>query len=99
MVQSTCNCRRNAAAFAGGAFLGDCFSDSVTASTAIKNEATRFGGCVGSSYNGQVGGASKGAITLLYQSPSYANGTVDPDPTETQDPCEDAEPDVRRQGD
>jgi hypothetical protein len=78
----------DAAAFAGGAFLGDCFSDPVAANTAIKNEATRFGGGAGSSYNGQVGGAVKGAITLLYQSPSYANGTVDPDPTETQEPCE-----------
>jgi uncharacterized membrane protein len=28
----------DAAAFAGGAFLGDCFSDSVAANTAIKNE-------------------------------------------------------------
>ena len=89
----------DAAAFAGGALLGGCFSDSGAANTAIKNEATRFGGGAGSSYNGQVGGAIKGAITLLYQSPSYANGTVDSGPHRDAGPVRHAEPDVRREGD
>jgi len=78
----------DAAALAGGALLGQCFGDPVAANTAIQNEATRFGGGSGSTYNGQVGGANKGAITLLYQSKTYAAGSVAPDDTETQSPCE-----------
>ena len=78
----------DAAALAGGAMLGQCFSDSVAANTAIQNEATRFGGGAGSTYNGQVGGANQGAITLLYQSKTYAAGSVAADDTETQSPCE-----------
>lgn len=78
----------DAAALAGGALLGECFNDPAGANTAIQNEATRFGGATGSSYNGQVGGANQGAITLLYQSTTYAAGSVAPDDTETQTPCE-----------
>ena len=78
----------DAAALAGGAMLGQCFSDPVAANTAIQNEATRFGGGAGSTYNGQVGGANQGAITLLYQSKTYAAGSVAADDTETQSPCE-----------
>lgn len=78
----------DAAALAGGALFGGCFSDPAAANTAIRNEATRFGGAGGSSYNGQVGGAIKGTITLLYQSKTYAAGSVPPDDTETQAPCE-----------
>lgn len=78
----------DAAALAGGALFGGCFSDPAAANTAIQNEATRFGGAAGSSYNGQVGGAIKGTITLLYQSKTYAAGSVPPDDTETQAPCE-----------
>jgi len=78
----------DAAALAGGALFGDCFSDPAAANTAIQNEATRYGGGAGSAYNGQVGGANQGAITLLYQSKTYAAGSVAPDDTETQAPCE-----------
>jgi Putative Flp pilus-assembly TadE/G-like len=78
----------DAAAFAGGAFLGDCFSDPVAANAAIKNEATRFGGGAGSSYNGQVGGTNQGAISLVYQSKTYPAGSIPPDDTETAPPCD-----------
>jgi hypothetical protein len=78
----------DAAALAGGALLGDCFNDPVTANTAIQNEATRFGGAGGSSYNGQVGGANQGTISLLFQSTTYAAGSVGADDTETQLPCD-----------
>jgi len=78
----------DAAALAGGALFGECFTDAAAANTAIQNEATRFGGGAGSSYNAQVGGASTGAVSLLYQSKTYPAGTVPPDDTETQSPCE-----------
>ena len=78
----------DAAALAGGALFGECFTDAAAANTAIQNEATRFGGGAGSSYNGQVGGTNRGTITLRYQSTTYAAGTVPPDDTETQPPCE-----------
>ena len=78
----------DAAALAGGALFGGCFTDSVSGNTAIQNEATRFGGAGGSSYNDQVGGANKGAVTLLYQSRTYAAGSVGSDDTETQPPCD-----------
>ena len=77
----------DAAALAGGALFGQCFSDPAAGSTAMQAEATRFGGGAGSTYNGQVGGANKGAITLLYQSKTYAAGSVGADDTETQLPC------------
>ena len=78
----------DAAALAGGAFLGDCFSDPSAAKHAIQNEATRFGGGAGSSYNGQVGGANKGTITLLYQSTTYAAGSVGRTTPRRRPPCE-----------
>ena len=79
----------DAAALAGGALLGDCFSDSATANTAIANEATRFGGAAGSSYNEQVGGTQKGTVSLAFQSNTYPSGAADPDgDTETSPPCD-----------
>ena len=79
----------DAAALAGGALLGDCFGDPVAANTAIVNEATRFGGAAGSSYNEQVGGTQKGAVALAFQSNSYPSGTADPSgDTETAPPCD-----------
>ena len=45
----------DAAALAGGALLGDCFTDPAGANLAITNEATRYGGAAGSIYNAQVG--------------------------------------------
>lgn len=78
----------DAAALAGGALLGECFTDPAAANGAIYAEATRFGGGPGSSYNGQVGGANKGAITVLYQSKTFAAGGPSADDTQTQGPCE-----------
>lgn len=78
----------DAAAFAGGALFGECFTDATAGSAAMQNEATRFGGAAGSSYNGQVGGTNQGTITLLFQSTTYAAGSVPPDDTETQAPCD-----------
>ena len=78
----------DAAALAGGALFGECFTDAAAGNTAIQNEATRFGGAGGSSYNDQVGGTNKGTISLLYQSKTYAAGSVGPDDTETQGPCD-----------
>lgn len=78
----------DAAALAGGALFGGCFSDAGAANTAIQNEATRFGGAAGSSYNGQVGGTNQGAISLLYQSKTYPAGSIAPDDTETAPPCD-----------
>jgi hypothetical protein len=80
----------DAAALAGGALLGECFADPAGANTAIQDEATRFSGGTGSSYNGQVGGANQGAITVLYQSKTYAAGSAAADDTDTQAPCDTA---------
>ena len=78
----------DAAALAGGALFGGCFTDAAGTNVAIQNEATRFGGAGGSSYNGQVGGSNQGTISLLYQSATYAAGSVGSDDTETQPPCD-----------
>jgi hypothetical protein len=78
----------DAAAFAGGALFGECFTDPAAANLAIFDEATRFGGAAGSSYNAQVGGTNTGAVSLFYQSKTYPAGSVPPDDTETEGPCE-----------
>jgi hypothetical protein len=78
----------DAAALAGGALFGECFADPAAGNSAIYDEATKYGGAPGSLYNEQVGGDSKGTITLLYQSKTFARGGPGPDDTETQGPCE-----------
>ena len=79
----------DAAALAGGALLGECFSDPASANTAIVDEATRFGGAGGSSYNAQVGGTQTGSVSLAFQSNTYPSGDADPDgDTETAPPCD-----------
>ena len=65
----------DAAALAGGALFGKCFTDPSGANAAIQNEATKYNGAAGSVYNGQVGNANKGTITVLYQSKTYAAGS------------------------
>jgi Flp pilus assembly protein TadG len=77
----------DAAALAGGALFGKCFTDPSGANAAMQNEATKYSGATGSVYNEQVGNANKGTITVLYQSKTYAAGTHAPDDTETQPPC------------
>ena len=89
----------DAAALAGGALLGECFTDPAAANVAIANEATRFGGAAGSSYNEQLGGTQKGSVALAYQSNTYPSGAADPaGDTETSAPVRHGAPDVRRQG-
>jgi len=78
----------DAAALAGGGLFGECFSNPSGANTAIQNEATKYSGAAGSVYNGQVGGLNQGAVTVLYQSRTFAVGGPAPDDTETQPPCE-----------
>ena len=53
----------------------------------IQDEATKYNGATGSVYNGQVGNANKGTISVLYQSKTYAAGSHAADDTETQPPC------------
>jgi hypothetical protein len=79
----------DAAALAGGSLLGGCFTDPAGTNLAITNEATRFGGGAGSSYNEQLGGTNKGTVALAYQTNTYPSGDADPDgDTETEPPCD-----------
>jgi hypothetical protein len=80
----------DAAALAGGGLFGECFSNPAGANAAIQNEATKYSGSAGSTYNGQVGGTNQGAITMLYQSKTFAVGGPGPDDTETLPPCDTA---------
>ena len=81
----------DAAALAGGAYFGDCFSaDSSIAGAAddtIRNAATKYGGGPGSAYNVPGGGASM-RITTRFNSKTFAVGGPGADDTETNGPCE-----------
>jgi hypothetical protein len=86
----------DAAALAGGARFSQCFPDANVGNAAITAEATRFGGGPGSSYNSQVAATTQGTVgPLLYQSKTYAGGTVPPDDTDERPPCEALEFDVK----
>ena len=75
----------DAAAFAGGAFLGDCFSDPAAANTAIQNEATRFGGGRGLELQRPGRRRDQGGDHAPLPEPVVRRpGTVDPDATETR---------------
>jgi hypothetical protein len=81
----------DAAALAGGAHFGDCFSPDGTtaagANLAIKNAATAYAGNGASTYNFQVGGGSS-RVTTLFNSKTFARGTyVDPD-VDVGDACQ-----------
>ena len=76
----------DAAALAGGDMFGSCLSGSGGGDTSIYNEANKYNGATGSTYNGQIGGSNKGAVTVLYQKKNYADGTSDPDLTSDLDP-------------
>ena len=78
----------DAAALAGGGVFGECFSNPSGGNAAIQDEATKYSGGPTALYNEQVGGPLKGAITILYQSPTYAAGGPGADDTETQPPCD-----------
>ncbi len=77
----------DAAALAGGGLFGRCFVPGAPADTEILNEATKYSGASGSLYNGQVGNANTGTITMLYQSKTYASGGPAADDTATTPPC------------
>jgi hypothetical protein len=84
----------DAAALAGGALFGNCFSaDSGIASganTAIENEAGKYAGLSSSPYNIQVGGGSSN-VTVAYNSQTYPGGGAGgpaADDTETNAPCQ-----------
>lgn len=78
----------DAAALAGGALFGACFVDATAGSAAMEAEATKYGGGPGSVYNGQVGNANKGTVTLRYQSKTFEVGGPPADDTEEDPACE-----------
>src|SRR6185503_12168144 len=81
----------DAAALAGGAYFGNCFSSDPAiagaADATIRNAATKYGGGPGSTYNVPGGGASV-RITTLFNSKTFAVGGPGADDTETNGPCE-----------
>jgi hypothetical protein len=83
----------DAAALAGGAHFGDCFSSdsgvAAGANTAIKNAALEYGGGAGSLYNAQVGGGSA-RVQTLFNSKTFYRGSYTDGDVETQDPCQTA---------
>jgi hypothetical protein len=81
----------DAAALAGGAFFGDCFSpDAGVASAAnatIQSNALSYAGNASSAYNLQVGGGAA-RVTTLFNSKTFAAGGPPADDTETGGPCQ-----------
>jgi Putative Flp pilus-assembly TadE/G-like len=81
----------DAAALAGGAHFGDCFSSDPSVAGAaddtIRNAATEYAGGASSAYNAQVGGGSS-RVTTLYNSKTFAVGGPGADDTEEGGPCE-----------
>jgi hypothetical protein len=81
----------DAAALAGGAYFGDCFSPdsgvSGAADTTIESAATRYAGNAASAYNLQIGGGAA-RVTTLFNSKTFAVGGPGADDTETNGPCE-----------
>src|SRR6476660_196472 len=81
----------DAAALAGGAYFGDCFSSdpsiAAVANDTIRNAATKYGGGSGSTYNVPGGGASA-RITTLFNSKTFPVGGPGAADTETNGPCQ-----------
>jgi hypothetical protein len=77
----------DAAALAGGARFGECFSNPAGAEAAISGEATKYGGGSGSLYNAMVAGPLKGTMALSYQDKFWPSGAGPDDSTETGNPC------------
>jgi hypothetical protein len=84
----------DAAALAGGAYFGDCFSPdagvSGAADTTIENAATQYAGNSASTYNLQIGGGGAARVTTRFNSKTFAVGGPPADDTETEGPCETA---------
>lgn len=85
----------DAAALAGGGRFNECFANPSGADALITGEASKYAGSSGSTYNEQVGNANKGAITVLYQSKTYAVGSHAPDDTNISPPCDSFALDVK----
>jgi hypothetical protein len=81
----------DAAALAGGAHFGDCFSPDPTtvagANDAIKNAATAYAGNSASTYNRQVGGGAA-RVTTRFNSTTFAVGSFVDSNVDTQEPCQ-----------
>src|SRR5439155_7448156 len=73
----------DAGALAGGSYFQDCIGNTASASTQIANTARLYAGDPGviGSYNGQIGNANKGAITVLLNSKTFAAKSPPPDDT------------------
>jgi hypothetical protein len=82
----------DAAALAGGARFGDCFSPDATvvsnAATSMQQAAAAYGGTSAGDYNVQVasGTPDSSTVVALYNSKTFARGGPGPDDT-TADPC------------
>jgi hypothetical protein len=77
----------DAAALAGGAYFGNCFTGDPNADATIQSTATRYAGNSSSTYNLQIGGGAS-RVTTLYNSKTFASGGPGADDTETNGPCE-----------
>jgi hypothetical protein len=89
----------DAAALAGGGLFGQCFKPgAVDPNGDIYAEATKYNGddTVASIFNDQVGGATKGTVTVWYQKTTYpAGGQTDPDSWVAAPPCDNMVLDVK----
>jgi hypothetical protein len=87
----------DAAALGGGGKFAGCFNNGG-GNAEIFKEATKYAGAVGTwqgtaystspRYNNQIPNA--GSVSVLYQSPTYPDGTNPNDGTETEGPCQTA---------
>ena len=81
----------DAAALAGGAHFGDCFSPDAAkvagANPAIKNAATVYAGNTASTYNFQVGGGAP-RVTTLFNSKTFAVGSFVDSSVDIEEPCQ-----------
>ena len=81
----------DAAALAGGAYFGDCFSPDPAkvsgANVAIKNAATAYAGNAASTYNFQVGGGAP-RVTTRFNSKTFAVGSFVDSSVDIEEPCQ-----------
>jgi Putative Flp pilus-assembly TadE/G-like len=83
----------DAGALAAGGQFNSCFGGGA-GSTTVSNAARQYGGdpsyAGGTTYNAQIGGTNKGAVSLLINSKTYPDprsGDPGPDDTVEQPPC------------
>ncbi len=89
----------DAAALAGGGLFGECFKPAaVDPNAAIFAEATKYNGddSADSIFNDQIGGPTKGTVSVWYQQTTYpAGGPTDPDSYIEAPPCDNMVLDVK----